>query len=87
MATDLREELRRLVEKVPDGDLVAALRYLEYLAEVGEHPAMRALLTAPMEGPEPDEVEMLDEVEREIDSGEETVPHEEVEKMLLRNDS
>ena len=82
MATVDREKLHKMIDRVPDGDLVAALRSLEYLVDVGEHPAILAMLNAPVEDPEPDEMEMLDEVDAEIASGSETVSHDEVEKMF-----
>jgi len=39
-----RDALHELVNRIPEGDLIAAQRYLEYLAT---HPAYRSALAAP----------------------------------------
>ena len=51
-----KEQLHRLVEELPQGELDAARRYLEYLRNMGD-PLLRALMEAPMD----DELEAEDE--------------------------
>lgn len=43
-----KEELHRLVDELPQGELGAARRYLEYLRNMGD-PALRALMQAPLD--------------------------------------
>ena len=42
-----KEDLYKLIDRLPDSEAPAAARYLQYLIELGEHPAARALLWAP----------------------------------------
>lgn len=42
----LKDELHRLVDELPSGELRSAKRYLEYLRNMGD-PALRKLLEAP----------------------------------------
>lgn len=51
-----KEELHRLVEELPQGEMGAARRYLEYLRNMGD-PFLRALMEAPLD----DELETEDE--------------------------
>jgi len=46
MEAKAKERLYRLVDQIPEREIHAAERYLEYLAEHGD-PFMRALLNAP----------------------------------------
>lgn len=55
-----RDELHRLVDELPDGELNAALRYLEFIREKGVDPVRWALEHAPID----DEPENDDERER-----------------------
>ena len=43
-----KETLRRLVDQLPDSELDAALRYLEYLRDTSD-PMIRGLLEAPVD--------------------------------------
>lgn len=55
MAT--REALRRLVDRLPESELQAAQRFLEYLHVAGSDPVLQAFIQAP----EDDEVETPEE--------------------------
>lgn len=46
MEAKAKARLYRLIDRIPEGEIHAAERYLEYLAEHGD-PFMRALLNAP----------------------------------------
>lgn len=48
MEAKAKERLYRLVERIPDEDIRAAERYLEYLAERGD-PFIRKLMNAPLD--------------------------------------
>jgi hypothetical protein len=52
-----REAVRKLVDEVPDAELHAAERYLQYLRDQGD-PLLRALMNAP------EEDELMTEEER-----------------------
>lgn len=43
----VKERLHRLVDELPEGEMHAAERFLEYLRSVGHEPLPRALETAP----------------------------------------
>ncbi len=51
-----REELRRLVDELPENELKAARRYLEFIRDVGKDPVRWALDNAP-----PDDEPITDE--------------------------
>ena len=70
MEAKARERLYRLVDEIPEGEVHAAERYLEYLAEHGD-PFVRALRNAPeVDEPLSDEDrEALDEGRRALDEG------------------
>ncbi len=62
MEANVKERLHRLIDRIPEREVHAAERYLEYLTEHGD-PFMRALLNAP-ESDEPlseDDQEALEE--------------------------
>ena len=51
-----REELRRLVDELPENELNAARRYLEFIRDVGKDPVRWALENATLDDePETDE--------------------------------
>lgn len=63
MEAKAKERLYRLVDQIPDGEIHAAERYLEYLTEHGD-PFTRALMAAP------DDDEPLSREDREaLDEG------------------
>ncbi len=79
----IKEDLHRLVDALPEQELHAALRYMEYLRDVGSDEFVRALMEAP-EDDEPltaDEAEGADEAWQEYLRGE-ARPWEEVRKEL-----
>lgn len=45
----VREELYRLVDRLPDSEARAAVRYLEYLCDLGADPVLRVLREAPVD--------------------------------------
>lgn len=80
----LKNRLHELVERLPEPEEHAALRFLEYLAERGADPVLRALAAAP------DEDEPLTDEDREaLRQGREdaaagrVVSHEEAVRRLL----
>jgi hypothetical protein len=44
-----KEELHRLVDRLPDSEARAAVRYLEYLCDLGADPVLQALREAPVD--------------------------------------
>ena len=58
MGTGLRNEVFELVNGLPDQELMAARRYLEYLRDQGSDPVTRALEAAPLD----DEPETAEEI-------------------------
>ena len=48
MSEGLRDEVRALVDGLPEDELPAARRYLEYLRDLGD-PVLRAALRAPLD--------------------------------------
>ena len=82
MEAKARERLYRLVDKIPDEEIHAAERYLEYLAKQGD-PLVRALIHAPVsDEPLTDaEREALDEGRRALDEGD-VVSDEELRAQL-----
>ena len=81
---DLRQRLRQLVDQLPEEELQAAHRYLQYLLRVTD-PVFRALLDAPEdEEPEtPEEASAVQEARDDAQHGR-LIPHEEVRRQLLR---
>lgn len=67
-----RDEIHRIVDELPEGELKAARRYLEFIRNVGADPVRRALENAPLDD-EPETEEELRGVEqarRELEAGE-----------------
>jgi len=44
-----KEELRRLIDEIPEEELNSALRYLQFLRDLGEDPVITALNTAALD--------------------------------------
>ena len=82
--TDLRQRLHGIVDELPDEELAAAFRYLEYLRRMGD-PLRRALVEAPPDDePEtPQEAEAVREAREDILHGR-VVSHEEARRQLLQ---
>ena len=79
----IKDNLHQLVDALPDRELHAALRYMEYLRDVGSDEFVRALMEAP-EDDEPmtdEEAQGADEAWQEYLRGE-ARPWEEVRKEL-----
>ena len=78
-----RERLRRLVEELPEREIHAAERYLEYLSDLGSDTVLFSLDTAPdddgMESPE--EAAAVERARGQLARGE-TVPDDEVWRRL-----
>ena len=45
----VKEELHHLIDKLPDSEMHAALRYIEYLHDLSGDPMLRALREAPLD--------------------------------------
>lgn len=85
MATtdDLRADLRRLVDQLPEGELHAARRFLEYVLYHGD-PVLRAFKEAPLDDePESEEERAAVEEARQDFAAGRVVSHEEVKRRLL----
>ena len=67
-----KEDLHRLVDRLPDSEVPAAERYLEFLAVAGHDPLLRALANAPLDDqPESDEERAaVGEARAELERGE-----------------
>ena len=68
---EVKERLRRLVDELPESEVPAAERYLEYLRLVGRDPVLHAFLTAPEDDePETDEERAaIDEAREDVKQG------------------
>jgi hypothetical protein len=82
MEAKAKERLHQLVDRVPDGEVHTAERFLEYLA-TSDDPMMRALMNAPeMDEPLSDaDREALEEGRRALEAGD-VVSHEELRKAI-----
>jgi hypothetical protein len=82
-AMTIKEDLYRLVDELPESELHAAKRFLEYLRNMGD-PMLQALMEAPYddEPTTPEEDEGAREAWQEYLRGE-ARPWEEVRKELL----
>ncbi|HLF03723.1 MAG TPA: hypothetical protein VI855_00675 [Dehalococcoidia bacterium] len=78
----IKDELHRLVEELPEGELQSAKRFLEYLRNMGD-PLLQALMAAPYddEPTTPEEDKGAEEAWQEYLRGE-ARPWEEVRKEL-----
>jgi hypothetical protein len=82
-----RERLHVLVEDLPEDEVHAALRFLEYLHHAEDDPFLRALRNAPPDD-EPltdEDVAALDEAWEDVRQGR-LVSHEEVRRQVLGED-
>ncbi len=80
----IQEHLHQLVDALPEKELHAALRFMEYLRDVGDDPFVKALMDAP-EDDEPitaEEAEGADEAWQEYLRGE-AITAEEAKRELL----
>jgi hypothetical protein len=82
MEAKAKERLHQLVDRVPDGEVHTAERFLEYLAS-SDDPVMRALMNAPeMDEPLSDaDREALEEGRRALEAGD-VVSHQELRKAI-----
>lgn len=78
-----KEELHRLVERLPEGEMRAAQRFLEYLCDFADDPFLQTLREAPEddEPTTPEEDASADKMWREYKAGR-ARPWEEVRKRL-----
>lgn len=80
-----KERLHSLVEELPEPEVHAALRFMEYLRREATDPVARALREAPYDD-EPltaEDLADLEAAERDIQEGR-VVSHEEARSVLLR---
>jgi len=70
MEANAKEHLYRLVDQIPEGEVHAARRYLEYLGERGD-PFIKSLMEAPEEDDELSEEgqHLLDEGDEDLRAG------------------
>lgn len=83
-SADLRQRLHGIIDVLPDEELGAAFRYLEYLRLMRD-PLLRALLEAPQDDePEtPEEADAVREAREDLLHGR-VVSHEEARRQLLQ---
>ncbi len=79
----IKEALHRLVDELPEAELPAAKRYLEYLRNVGADPVLRSLMEAPVDDEPltPEEEAAVAEAYEDLRCGR-TVTMEEVKREL-----
>jgi predicted transcriptional regulator len=82
MDAKVKERLHELVDRIPEGEVHTAERFLEYLAS-SDDPLLRALMNAPeMNEPLSDaDREALEEGRRALEAGD-VVSHEELRKAI-----
>ncbi len=83
-----REKLHSLVDALPEGELLPAERFLEYLRDRVEDPVLKAFMEAPIDD-EPlteEDLKAIAEAEEAIARGEEH-PWEEVRERLFKKAS
>lgn len=78
-----KEEIHRIVDELPDGELLPARRFLEYLRNLNEDPLARLLENAPIddEAETSEELQAVREGRSELARGE-VVPDEELWRRL-----
>lgn len=85
--TAIKKEIHQLVDKLPERDLHAAKRFLQYLASLKEReedPVLKALKNAPWDD-EPlteEDIKALEEAHEDVKAGR-IVSHEEAKRLLL----
>lgn len=79
-----RERLLTLAEALPDPEVHAALRFLEYLSREAPDPVLTALQKAPIDDDplSAEDLEALEEARRDILEGR-VVSHDEARRRLL----
>jgi hypothetical protein len=80
-----KERLQSLVEELPESEVHAALRFVEYLRREASDPVARALREAPLDD-EPltaEDIEELEAAERDRQEGR-IVSHHQARRELLR---
>jgi hypothetical protein len=78
-----REQLRVLVDTLPESEVYAALRYLAYLSRQAEDPVAHALRNAPLDD-EPltaEDLASVEEAEADLRAGR-TLSHEDFVRQL-----
>jgi hypothetical protein len=80
-----REDIHQLVDALPDNELPAAKRYLQFLQSVGQSPALESMVTAPWDDePETDEeIEAVREAYEDVKRDEMVSDHE-LDSLLRR---
>jgi len=78
-----REDLHRLIEEIPDGELQGVQRYLEYVRDIASDPVRRSIETAPLDDePESEEERQgVEEAMADIRAGR-TMSTEELKREL-----
>lgn len=82
-----RERLHELVEDLPESEVHAALRFVEYLRNAEDDPVLKALRDAPPDD-EPvteEDVAALEEAWEDVRQGR-LISHEEIRRQLLNGD-
>ncbi len=83
MSTVARKDLYKLVDSLPEAEISAARRYLEYLRDLGSDPVLRAAHRAPVDDEEetPEEAAAVQEGREALARGE-VVSDEELRREL-----
>ena len=78
-----REQLRQLIDDLPENELPAAVRYLQFLKNLGDHPVLEALLNAPWDDePETEEEKRAVQEARDALAAGDVVGDEELNSLL-----
>jgi hypothetical protein len=82
-----RDDLHKLVDRLPESELESARRVLEYLDKRASDPLLRALAEAPEDDEEetPEEAAAVEEARQEVARGE-AIPWEQIRNRYLRQD-
>jgi hypothetical protein len=82
-----RDDLHKLIDRLPESELESARRVLEYLDERASDPLLRALAEAPEDDEEetPEEAAAVEEARQEVARGE-GIPWEQIRNRYLGQD-
>lgn len=87
MALNIKDELKKLIDEIPDEELRVARRFLQFLRQQSRGPLRAALDGAPWDDEPltPEDVGALDEAVADVEAGR-IIPHEDVRRKLLAHD-
>jgi len=80
----VKTELHRLVDELPETEVMPAKRFLEYLRDTHDDPVLRSLLNAPIDDEPltPDDVAAIEEAKAAYRRGDYVSAHEAKRELL-----